>query len=691
MPREYSLEKTRNIGIMAHIDAGKTTTTERVLFYTGKKHKIGEVHEGAAEMDWMEQEKERGITITSAATTCFWKDHRINIIDTPGHVDFTVEVERSLRVLDGAVALFDSSQGVEPQSETVWRQADKYRVPRICFVNKMDKIGADFFMTLKSIKDRLNKKAVAIQMPIGAVSEFSAIIDLIEMKAYKFEGEYGMNIIPFEIPAELADEAKKFRAELMEKVAEANDDLMNKFLNGEEFSVEEIRAAIRVLVLKDEMYPVMCGSALGNKGVQLMLDAVTYFLPSPSDVKAIVATDPQDSEVKIEVLPVDSEPFVGLAFKIATDPFVGKLVFFRVYSGILTAGSYIINTRTGAKERVGRIVRMHANSREDVNEVYAGEIAAAIGLKNTITGDTICDEKREVMLENITFPDPVIHIAIEPKTKADQEKMGMAMQKLAEEDPTFRIHTDLETLQTIISGMGELHLEIIVDRMKREFGVQANVGAPQVAYKETIRQSAEAEGKHVKQSGGKGQYGHCWIRIEPLEEGKGFEFVDEVKGGTIPREFIPAIQKGVKESVTKGVIAGFPMVDIKATVFDGSYHEVDSSEIAFKLAGSLAFQEACKKAHPVILEPIMAVEVTTPEEYMGDVIGDLSAKRGQIQEMSDRGSAKVVKAMVPLSSMFGYATSLRSMSQGRASYAMEFHHYAECPKNVEADIVAGKK
>ncbi len=691
MPREYSLEKTRNIGIMAHIDAGKTTTTERVLFYTGKKHKIGEVHEGAAEMDWMEQEKERGITITSAATTCFWKDHRINIIDTPGHVDFTVEVERSLRVLDGAVALFDSSQGVEPQSETVWRQADKYRVPRICFVNKMDKIGADFFMTLKSIKDRLNKKAVAIQMPIGAVSEFSAIIDLIEMKAYKFEGEYGMNIIPFEIPAELADEAKKFRAELMEKVAEANDDLMNKFLNGEEFSVEEIRAAIRVLVLKDEMYPVMCGSALGNKGVQLMLDAVTYFLPSPSDVKAIVATDPQDSEVKIEVLPVDSEPFVGLAFKIATDPFVGKLAFFRIYSGTLTAGSYVINTRTGAKERIGRIVRMHANSREDVNEVYAGEIAAAIGLKNTITGDTICDEKREVMLENITFPDPVIHIAIEPRTKADQEKMGMAMQKLAEEDPTFRIHTDPETLQTIISGMGELHLEIIVDRMKREFGVEANVGAPQVAYKETIRQSAEGEGKHVKQSGGKGQYGHCWVRIEPQEEGKGFEFVDEVKGGTIPREYIPAIQKGIKESLSKGIVAGYPLVDIKASVFDGSYHEVDSSELAFKLAGSLAFQEACKKAHPVILEPIMSVEVTTPEEYMGDVIGDLSAKRGQIQEMSDRGSAKVVKAMVPLSSMFGYATALRSMSQGRAAYAMEFHHYAECPKNVEADIVAGKK
>lgn len=691
MPRDYSLQKTRNIGIMAHIDAGKTTTTERVLFYTGRKHKIGEVHEGAAEMDWMEQEKERGITITSAATTCFWKDHRINIIDTPGHVDFTVEVERSLRVLDGAVALFDGSQGVEPQSETVWRQADKYRVPRICFVNKMDKMGADFYMSLNSIKERLSKKAVAIELPIGAESSFSAIIDLIEQKAYKFEGDHGMNIIPFDIPAEMMDEVKKYRSELMEKVAEANDDLMNKYLNGEEFTVEEIRAAIRSLVLRDEMYPVMCGSALGNKGVQLMLDAVTYYLPAPSDVASIVGTDPHDPEKKIDIHPVDDEPFVGLAFKIATDPFVGKLAFFRVYSGKLVAGSYVVNTRTGSKERIGRIVRMHANSREDVTEVYAGEIAAAIGLKNTITGDTICDEKREVMLESITFPEPVIHIAIEPKTKADQEKMGMAMQKLAEEDPTFKIHTDEETLQTIISGMGELHLEIIVDRMKREFGVEANVGAPQVAYKETIRQSAEAEGKYIKQSGGRGQYGHCWLRIEPLEEGKGFEFVDEIKGGLIPREYIAPIEKGVKEAISKGVVAGFPLVDVKATVFDGSYHEVDSSEIAFKMAGSMAFVEAAKKAHPVILEPMMAVEVTTPEEYMGDVIGDLSSKRGQIQEMTDRGQSKVVRAMVPLSTMFGYATALRSMSQGRASYAMEFHHYAECPKNIEAEIVAGKK
>ncbi|KKW42213.1 MAG: Elongation factor G [Candidatus Magasanikbacteria bacterium GW2011_GWA2_56_11] len=691
MPREYSLEKTRNIGIMAHIDAGKTTTTERVLFYTGRKHKIGEVHEGAAEMDWMEQEKERGITITSAATTCFWKDNRINIIDTPGHVDFTVEVERSLRVLDGAVALFDGSQGVEPQSETVWRQADKYRVPRLCFVNKMDKMGADFYMSLQSIKDRLSRKAVAIQIPIGAESSFSAIIDLIEQKAYHFEGDHGMKISAFDIPEEMKDAVKKYRAELMEKVAEANDELMNKYLNGGEFSVEEIRGAIRALVLRDEIYPVMCGSALGNMGVQLMLDAVTYYLPAPTDLPAVIGTDPADEEKKIEVNANDDEPFVGLAFKIATDPFVGKLAFFRVYSGKLVAGSYVINARTGQKERIGRIVRMHANHREDVSEVYSGEIAAAIGLKNTITGDTISDENRSVLLESITFPEPVIHIAIEPKTKADQEKMGIALQKLAEEDPTFRIHTDEETLQTIISGMGELHLEIIVDRMKREFGVLANVGAPQVAFKETIRQSAEAEGKYIKQSGGRGQYGHCWLRLEPMEAGQGFEFVDEIKGGLIPREYIPAIQKGVKEAKDKGVVAGYPLVDIKATVFDGSYHEVDSSEIAFKMAGSLAFQEAVKKASPVILEPIMEVEVTTPEEYMGDIIGDLSAKRGQIQEMTERGQSKVVRAMVPLASMFGYATSLRSMSQGRASYAMEFHHYAECPKNIEAEIVAGRK
>ncbi|MFZ2189275.1 MAG: elongation factor G [Candidatus Magasanikiibacteriota bacterium] len=691
MPREYSLEKTRNIGICAHIDAGKTTTTERVLFYTGKKHKIGEVHEGAAEMDWMEQEKERGITITSAATTCFWKDHRINIIDTPGHVDFTVEVERSMRVLDGAVAVFDGSQGVEPQSETVWRQADKYQVPRVCFVNKMDKMGADFYMSLESIQERLSNKAFAIQLPIGAEGTFSGIIDIIERKAFKFEGENGQDVIEIEIPVDMKDKVEEYRAKLSEKVAEASDDLMSKYLNGEQLSVEEIKKGIRVLVLKDDMYPVICGSALANKGVQLMLDSVVFYLPSPLDVPEIEAHDADDEEKIIPIKANDDEPFCGLAFKIATDPFVGKLAFFRVYSGILKAGSYIVNTSNGNKERIGRIVRMHANSREDVSEVYSGEIAAAIGLKNTTTGDTLCDEKREVILEKITFPTPVIDIAIEPNTKVDAEKMSLALQKLAEEDPTFKVHTDLETLQTIISGMGELHLDIIVDRMKREFGVEAKIGAPRVAYKETIKQSAEAEGKYIKQSGGRGQYGHCWLKVEPKEPGTGFEFVDEVKGGVIPREYIPAIQKGVRETVDKGVVAGYPVLDVKVTVFDGTYHEVDSSEIAFKMAGSMAFQAAAKKANAVVLEPIMKVEVTTPEAHMGDVIGDLSSKRGQIQEMTDRGSIKVVRAMVPLSEMFGYATSLRSMTQGRANYAMEFDHYAEVPKNVEAEIIAGKK
>ena len=691
MPREYSLDKTRNIGIMAHIDAGKTTTTERILFYTGRKHKIGEVHEGEATMDWMEQEKERGITITSAATTCFWKNHRINIIDTPGHVDFTVEVERSLRVLDGAVAAFDGSQGVEPQSETVWRQADKYNVPRICFANKMDKLGADFYMTLESIQTRLSPNAFAIQLPIGADSTFSGLIDLVENKAFKFEGDHGINIVEIPVPEDMVEKVKEYRAKLMEKVAEASDETMNKYLGGEELTMDELKAGIRKMVLAGNLYPVTCGSALGNIGVQLVLDAVVAYLPSPMDKPAIVATDIDDLEKKVEITIADNEPFVGLAFKIATDPFVGKLIFFRVYSGTIKAGSYIINTSTGEKERIGRIVRMHANSREDVDEVYAGEIAAAIGFKGVRTGHTICDEKKQVALEKITFPEPVIHVAIEPKTKADAEKMGIAMQKLAEEDPTFRIRTDEETLQTIISGMGELHLEIIVDRMKREFNVEANVGAPQVAYKETIRMSAEAEGKYIKQSGGKGQYGHCWIRVEPQEVGKGFEFVDEVKGGAIPREYITPIQKGVKEAMDKGVVAGYQMVDVKATVYDGSYHEVDSSEIAFKLAGSMAFVAAAQKANPVILEPIMKVEVTTPEQYMGDVIGDISSKRGQILEMTDRGTSKVVRAEVPLASMFGYVNNLRSMSQGRASYAMEFSHYAECPKNVEQQIVEGKK
>jgi len=691
MPREYTLEKTRNIGIAAHIDAGKTTVSERVLFYTGKKHKIGEVHEGAATMDWMEQERERGITITSAATTCFWKNHRINLIDTPGHVDFTVEVERSLRVLDGAVAVFDGSQGVEPQSETVWRQADKYNVPRLCFVNKMDKLGADFYMSLASIQERLSKKAVAIQLPIGADSTFSGLIDIIERKAYNFEGDHGINIVEIPMPEDMKEKVETYRATLSEKVAEADEATMTKYLNGEELTVEEIKKGIRVLLLKDDIYPVLCGSALQNIGVQMMLDAVVDYLPSPLEVKEIVAHDSSDDTKTVSVKADDNGPFVALAFKIATDPFVGKLAFFRVYSGTLKSGSYVINTSNGKKERIGRIVRMHANSREDVTDVYAGEIAAAIGLKDTTTGETLCDENTNIVLEKMTFPEPVISVAIEPNSKQDAEKMGMAMQKLAEEDPTFKIHTDEETLQTIISGMGELHLDIIVDRMKREFGVMANVGAPQVAYKETIRQTAEAQGKYIKQSGGRGQYGDCWLRLEPNETGKGFEFIDEIKGGVIPREYITPIEKGIKEAMTKGVIAGYPVVDIKVAVYDGSYHEVDSSEIAFKMAAIFAFQEGAKKARPVVLEPIMKMEVITPEQYMGDVIGDISAKRGQIQEMTERGGAKVVKAIVPLASMFGYATSLRSMTQGRASYTMEFEHYAECPKNIEQQIAEGKR
>ncbi|MBI2436546.1 MAG: elongation factor G [Candidatus Magasanikbacteria bacterium] len=691
MGRDYPLSKIRNIGIMAHIDAGKTTFTERVLFYTGKKHKIGEVHEGAATMDWMEQEQERGITITSAATTCFWKDHRINIIDTPGHVDFTVEVERSLRVLDGAIAVFDGSQGVEPQSETVWKQADKYRVPRICFVNKMDKTGADFYMSLNSILDRLSPNAFAIQLPIGAESEFTGVIDIISQKAFKFEGDHGIAIVEIPVPEDMKVRVEEYRGKLLEKVAEATDEMMNMYLETGTLGEEQIKAGIRILVLKDAMYPVMCGTALQNIGVQLALDNVINYLPSPLDVPVIQAHDPDDLEKVIEVRADDNEPFTALAFKIATDPFVGKLAFFRVYSGIVKAGSYIVNTNSGERERIGRIVRMHANSREEVEEVYAGEIAAAIGLKATTTGNTLCAENRPVLLEQIVFPEPVISVAIEPATKADAEKMSLALQKLAEEDPTFKVHTDEETLQTIISGMGELHLDIIVDRMRREFGVTAQVGAPQVAYKETIKQSAEAEGKYIKQSGGRGQYGHCWLKVEPLPQGTGFEFVDEIKGGTIPKEYIPAIQKGVRETVNKGVVAGYPILDVKVTVFDGSYHEVDSSEIAFKLAGSIAFTAAAKKAHAVVLEPIMKVEVVTPESFMGDVIGDLSAKRGQIEDMTDRGTSKVVRASVPLSSMFGYATSLRSMTQGRATYAMEFAKYAECPKNIEAEIVAGKK
>jgi elongation factor G len=690
MPRDYALDKVRNIGIMAHIDAGKTTFSERVLFYTGKKHKIGEVHEGAAEMDWMEQEKERGITITSAATTCYWKDHKINLIDTPGHVDFTVEVERSLRVLDGAVAVFDGSQGVEPQSETVWRQADKYGVPRLCFINKMDKMGADFYMSLESIKKRLNSKAVAAQLPIGAEGTFSGLIDLLERKAYKFEGSFGENIIEMEVPADMKDKVEKYRAELVEKAVECDEATMEKFLNGEEISVAELKASIRKGVIVNGIYPVLCGTALQNIGVQMALDSVVSYLPSPLDVKEIEATDVSDLEKKIAVKPSDGEPFVGLAFKIATDPFVGKLCFVRVYSGILEAGTYVLNSNTGNKERIGRIVRMHANHREEAADVCAGDIAAVVGLKATTTGNTLCDERRPVLLESIVFPEPVIKIAVEPKTKLDQEKMGVALQKLAEEDPTFRVETDEETNQTLISGMGELHLDIIVDRMRREFSVEANVGKPQVSYRETIRKEAEAEGKYIKQSGGRGQYGHCVLRMEPSETGKGFEFLNETKGGSIPREFIPAIEKGVKEALNQGVVAGYPMVDFKVAVTDGSYHEVDSSEIAFKMAAIMGFRDACRKADPVLLEPIMKVEVVTPEEYMGNVVGDLSSRRGQIDEMTQRGNAKVIDAKVPLAEMFGYVTELRSMSQGRATSTMEFFEYKEVPRNVLEKIKEGK-
>ena len=690
MPRDYSLEKIRNIGIAAHIDAGKTTFTERVLFYTGKKHKMGEVHEGAAEMDWMEQEKERGITITSAATTCFWKDHKINIIDTPGHVDFTVEVERSMRVLDGAIAVFDGSAGVEPQSETVWRQADKYEVPRLCFVNKMDKMGADFFMSLDSIKKRLNPKAVAVQLPIGAESTIRGVIDLVEQKAYEFKGVHGEKMEEIAIPNDMKADVEKYRNEMMEKSVECDEEVMEKYLNTGEVSIEELKKAIRKGVIKNEIYPVFCGTALQNIGVQLALNGVIDYLPSPLDVPDIEGLDPKDEEKKILVKADDSAPFSGLAFKIATDPFVGKLCFVRVYSGVLQSGSYVVNSSNGKKERIGRIVRMHANHREEVKEVYAGDIAAVVGLKDTATGNTLSDENRLVLLESIIFPEPVIKIAVEPKTKADQEKMGVALAKLAEEDPTFRVETDEETNQTLISGMGELHLDIIVDRMKREFKVEANIGQPQVSYRETIRQTAEAEGKYVKQSGGRGQYGHCWLRLEPQPEGGGFEFVNEVRGGAIPQEYIPAIEKGVKEAMDRGVVAGYPMVDVKIAVYDGTYHEVDSSEVAFKMAAILGFKEAARKAKTVLLEPVMKVEVTTPEEYMGNVVGDLNSKRGQIEEMTDRANIKVIHAKVPLAEMFGYATTLRSMSQGRANYTMEFLHYAEVPKNVAEEIIAKK-
>ncbi len=687
--REFKLEDLRNIGIMAHIDAGKTTFTERVLFYTGKKHKIGETHDGQAEMDWMAQEKERGITITSAATTCFWKGKQINIIDTPGHVDFTVEVERSLRVLDGAIAVFDGAAGVEPQSETVWRQADKYKVPRLCFVNKMDKMGADFVMSLNSIRERLNPRAVAVQLPIGAEENMRGVIDLITEKAFEFHGQYGEQIVEIPIPDKMKEEVSKYRHEMVEKIAELDESLIDKYLNGEEITEEELKNALRQEVIANEIYPVFCGTALKNIGIQPVLDAVVDYLPSPIDLPEIEANDANDPNKVIIVKPDDNDPFVGLAFKIATDPYVGRLCFVRVYSGILRAGSYVINSANGSKERIGRLVRMHANHREEITEVCAGDIAAVIGLKETATGNTLCDENQRICLESIIFPEPVIKIAVEPKTKADQEKMSLALARLAEEDPTFKVETDEETSQILISGMGELHLDIIVDRMRREFGVEANVGQPQVSYRETIRQTAEAEGKYIKQSGGRGQYGHCWLRLEPQPEGQGSEFVDEVKGGVIPREFIPAIEKGFREALDKGVLAGYSMVDIKCTVFDGSYHEVDSSEIAFKMASILAFREACNKAHPVLLEPIMKVEVVTPEDYMGSVIGDLNARRGQIDRMSDRGRLKVIDARVPLAEMFGYATQLRSISQGRSNYTMEFLHYREVPRNV-AEIIIGK-
>ncbi len=695
MPREYSLENTRNIGIIAHIDAGKTTVTERVLFYTGKKHKIGEVHEGEAEMDWMEQEQERGITITSAATTCFWKDHRINIIDTPGHVDFTVEVERSLRVLDGGAVIFDGVAGVEPQSETVWHQADKYKVPRICFINKLDRTGADFFYDLNSIHDRLTKKAYPLQLPIGAEDKFTGIVDLLTMKATIYKDDLGKEMEETDIPEDMKELADEWRGKLMEAIVENDEAAMEKYLAGEEIPLDDIKKILHQAVLKLEIIPVLCGTALKNKGVQPLLDAIVDYLPSPLEVPPVEGTDPDDEEKVIPRKASDDEPFAALAFKIATDPFVGKLAFVRVYSGILKSGSYVLNAATGNKERIGRLLRMHANHREEIDEIYAGDIAAVVGLKGTTTGQTLCDIDNPVVLENITFPEPVISVAIEPKTKADQEKMGIALAKLAEEDPTFKIRTDDETLQTIISGMGELHLDIIVDRMKREFKVEANVGAPQVAYKESIKKMAESEGKFVRQSGGRGQYGHCWLRIEPLEDGQdtGYEFTDEIKGGVIPKEYIQPINKGVQEAMERGVLAGYPVLDIKCTVYDGSYHEVDSSEAAFKIAGSMAFQTAAKAAGITLQEPVMKVEVVTPEDFMGTVVGDLNSKRAKIQEMRDRGQMKVVESFVPLAEMFGYATELRSITQGRASYSMEFDHYEDVPKNVSEEIIEkrGKK
>ncbi|WP_031545908.1 elongation factor G [Salinicoccus luteus] len=691
MAREFSLDKTRNIGIMAHIDAGKTTTTERILYYTGRIHKIGETHEGASQMDWMEQEQERGITITSAATTAQWDGHRVNIIDTPGHVDFTVEVERSLRVLDGAVTVLDAQSGVEPQTETVWRQATTYGVPRVVFINKMDKVGADFEYSVSTLKDRLQANAHPIQLPIGAEDDFTGIIDLVEMKAFHYNNDLGTEIEEIEIPAEYKDKADELREGLIEGLADVNEDIMEKYLGGEEISVDELKAAIRQATCDVEFYPVMCGTAFKNKGVQLLLNATIDYLPSPLDVKPIVGHKKGDEDAEIIAKPDDSEPFAALAFKVMTDPFVGKLTFFRVYSGTLDAGSYIRNTTKDKRERVGRILQMHANSRQEISTVYSGDIAAAIGLKDTGTGDTLCDEKNQVILESMDFPEPVIHLSVEPKSKADQDKMTSALVKLQEEDPTFTAHTDNETGQVIIGGMGELHLDILVDRMKREFKVECNVGAPMVSYRETFKKQASVQGKFTRQSGGRGQYGDVHIEFTPNEVGGGFEFENAIVGGVVPREYIPSVEAGIRDSMENGVLAGYPMVDIKAKLFDGSYHDVDSSEMAFKVAASLALKEAAKVCEPVILEPVMKVEIVMPEEYMGDIMGDVTSRRGRVEGMAARGNAQVVNAFVPLSEMFGYATNLRSNTQGRGTYTMTFDHYEEVPKSISEEIIKKNK
>ena len=684
MAREYSLQNTRNFGIMAHIDAGKTTMTERILFHTHKIHKIGETHDGASQMDWMEQEQERGITITSAATTAYWKGHRLNIIDTPGHVDFTVEVSRSLRVLDGAVALLDSNAGVEPQTETVWRQADEFKVPRIIFCNKMDKLGASFEMSLKSIDERLGVCAKPIEWPIGAENEFNGIVDLVSMKAYHYDGAQEENPTEIEIPAELKDIVEEKRNDLIETVVAFDDALMEKYLEGNELTTEEIKSAIRKGVLNVEFFPVMCGTALGNKGTKLLIDAVVDYLPAPTDIESIKGVDLDGNEIVRH--PSDSEPFSALAFKVMTDPFVGRLTFFRVYSGHITSGSYVMNATKGKKERLGRILQMHANNRTEISEVFTGDIAAAVGFKDTTTGDTLCDEKKQCILESMEFPEPVIELTVEPKSKADQDKMGIALQKLAEEDPTFRASTNHETGQTIIAGMGELHLDIIVDRMRREFGVEANVGQPQVSYRETLTQTAECEGKYIKQSGGRGQYGHVWIKFEPNPD-KGYEFVDAVVGGVVPREYIPVTDKGLQDAMKTGVLAGFPMIDVKATLFDGSYHDVDSSELAYKIAASMALKEAKNKCKPILLEPIMKVQIVVPDEYLGNVMGDITSRRGRPLGQESRGNALAIDAMVPLAEMFGYVTSLRSNTQGRGQFTMVFDHYEEVPRNIAEEII----